>query len=135
MKRLNVLQGDLVYVKHPNKEREGWYQKLRAENKKVRYFKLYPVCTDGQMKVYSPLTLEDPYSYSEAEITMILNGGDIVADFIRSGYNFDLIRDLVRYIEIEKLESQVDGLKNNYVIKEIERLEEEIKKMRQKYAS
>jgi len=110
-----TLQGDLVYIIHPNEDRHGWYQKLRRkEDSKVGYIQITGVKIGTWIKASG---LERPnYKYGiDSRQIYSVQGATNVATFIGSDFTD---------------ESVVKKYRNNKVLKKIEELEEEIKKLK-----
>jgi hypothetical protein len=105
-----ILQGDLVYIIHPNEERHGWYQKLRnIESKKVGYIQITGVAIGTWIKASS---LEKP-DYKNGIVSRQIysvRGATNVAKFIGSDFTD---------------ESVVNKYKNDEILKKIDELEEE----------
>lgn len=91
-----LYQGDVCFIVAKTEERTGWYQKLRCDNGKVNYVKIYP--SSVNRIVYSTQTIEkydwsrvnDDYPY----ISYIVSGGENVAELFYNNFNvLDKIRD------------------------------------------
>jgi hypothetical protein len=105
-----ILQGDLVYIIHPNEERHGWYQKLRnTESKKVGYIQITGVAIGTWIKASSLEKPDYKYGIMSRQIYSVC-GATNVAKFIGSDFTD---------------ESVVNKYKNDEILKKIDELEEE----------
>lgn len=110
---LHILQGDLAFIVAKTDERTGWYQKLRCNNGKINYVKLYPKPV-GNYVVYSQATIEK-YNWSTINdgfpyVSYVISGGENVAKVIHE--NFNIIKKLNEEIK-QKYLNEIQQIENN----------------------
>lgn len=109
-----MLQGDLAYIIHPNKDRQGWYQKLRKrENGKVGYLQI----TGVEIGTFvSNDTVERPFQNCwDSRVTHVVRGGEEVALFLGKNYQYEEVVECLgekRILsKIKSLEKELSELK------------------------
>lgn len=110
--KVNLRQGDLVYIMHPSPDRRGWYQKLRRDtNAKVGYFQITGKKA-GETFVAGGGLERPNFRYGiDSRAVLFVKGGDNVSAFIASDFTMEeLVEDPGLKHDIMRLEEMEDAI-------------------------